>query len=204
MDNCSSAAAGLSRNQAACAFFARHGLSSRRTAGRSPLSICPLCLRGPFSTLPPVRWTQFAVLLLCLAVAGLNARAASAKVIKVLPHYLDKEGRHAISPSLYDRDAYQARLRQTPQERSGLRFDVQWKSRETGGLKLRVELRGLVGNEPTTALLENEVEYTALFSKWSSVAFQGDAYKKFGELSAWRTTLWKEGQLLAEQKSFLW
>ena len=47
----------------------------------------------------------------------------------MLPHYLDKEGRHTLSPSLYERDAYQAILRQNPEKRGGMRFDVQWKAR---------------------------------------------------------------------------
>ncbi len=47
---------------------------------------------------------------LLLATAW-SATAAPAKVIKVLPHFLDQKGRHALSPSLYDRDAYQAHLR---------------------------------------------------------------------------------------------
>jgi hypothetical protein len=32
----------------------------------------------------------------------------------------------------------------------------------------------------------------------------GENYKNFGELVAWRVTLWAGDQLLGEQKSFLW
>ena len=46
-------------------------------------------------------------------VAGTSRGAAAAtaqtgRVVKVLPLYLDLKGRDAISPSLFDRDAYQA------------------------------------------------------------------------------------------------
>jgi len=36
------------------------------------------------------------------------------------------------------------------------------------------------------------------------VALTGDDYKKFGELLAWRVTVWDGTTQLAEQKSFLW
>src|SRR5437868_15260401 len=77
--------------------------------------------------------------------------SASGKVMKVLPHFLDLEGRNALNPSLYERDAYQAQLRRNPKERSGLRFDIQWKSREVTPLKLRVEMRGGTAKQKTEA-----------------------------------------------------
>jgi len=42
--------------------------------------------------------------------------AASGRVVKVLPLLLDLKGRDAVSPSLYDRDAYQVYLRQHTNE----------------------------------------------------------------------------------------
>jgi hypothetical protein len=143
-------------------------------------------------------------LLLGLAWPALNSQAASTKIIKALPHFLDREGRHSLSPSLYDRDAYQAFLRRSPKERSGLRFDVQWKAYSSDELKLRVEMRGAQQKEATTAILEGPVRQTGLFSKWTSLKLAGEDYKQFGELVAWRATLWDGGKLLAEQKSFLW
>ena len=132
------------------------------------------------------------------------ATAATGKIIKVLPHYLDKEGRHSLSPSLYDRDAYQAHLRKTPSERSGLRFDVQWRSPDAGQLKLRVEVRGGKGKELTERVLETTARHVGGFSKWTTLTLAGEDYKKFGELAAWRATLWDGDKLLSEQKSFLW
>ena len=145
------------------------------------------------------------LLFILAAVAqGFSVQAAPAKLIKVLPQFLDLEGRHAVSPSLFDRDAYQARLRQRPQDRSGIQFAIQWKAPNSMPLKLRVELRGARGAEPTTAVLEAAVEHHGLFSNWSIPKLLGEDYKKFGELAAWRVTLWNTRQQVAEQKSFLW
>jgi hypothetical protein len=124
--------------------------------------------------------------------------------VKVLPHFLDREGRLALSPSLYERDAYQAHLRAHPQDRSGLRFDVQWRTRDAGLLKLRVDLRGSLSNRVTTATLELPVQRSGPFSRWSHLGLTGGAYAKFGEMTAWRATLWSGDALLAEQRSFLW
>lgn len=142
-----------------------------------------------------------------LALTWLVPTASSAsnvRLVKVLPHFMDRQGRVALNPSLYERDAYQAYLRAHPAERGGLRFEVQWKSRELTHLTLKVELRGNQGKRGTTASLEQSVRQSGLFSNWSRATLEGDAYAKFGELSAWRATLWDGDKLLAEQKSFLW
>src|SRR5713101_448980 len=151
-----------------------------------------------------VRWTTFLAVLLMVMSPAPESRAASTKVIKVLPLYLDRQGRHALSPSLFDRDAYQAQLRHRPEERSGLRIDVQWKALQNTPLKLRVELRGGRGKEATKATLEATGQHLGGLSKWTSLLLAGEDYKKFGELVAWRATLWDGETLLAEQKSFLW
>jgi len=129
---------------------------------------------------------------------------ATARLVKVLPHFMDQQGRVALNPSLYERDAYQAYLRKHPAERSGMKFDVQWKSRETTRLTLHLELRGNHGKAGTTATLQQPVKHSGLFGTWSKIEFTGEAYQKFGELSAWRATLWDGDHQVAEQKSFLW
>ena len=72
------------------------------------------------------------LLIACLSIFLLAptvpAGAGTGRVVKVLPHFLDLKGRHALSPSLYDRDAYQAQLRQHPEQRSGIRYDVLWRA----------------------------------------------------------------------------
>ena len=143
-----------------------------------------------------------------LAAAG-AAEAATGRVIKVLPHFLDLQGRHALSPSLYDRDAYQVHLRQHPEERSGLRFDAQWKTKggvwEPLKLKLKLELRGFAqGSLPKQMVLERALEARGAFSHWASLTLSGEGYKAFGDVTAWRMSLWEGDRLLGEQKSFLW
>ncbi|HOB32458.1 MAG TPA: hypothetical protein PKH32_06235, partial [Verrucomicrobiota bacterium] len=119
---------------------------------------------------PIVFWTLGFFLL------AASASAATGRVIKVLPHFLDLQGRHALSPSLFDRDAYQAFLRDHPEQRSGIRFDVQWKVQgpKSAPLKLRIELRGSADNAlPSRAVLETAVR-PGLFSHWTSLPLTGD------------------------------
>ncbi|MDB6020038.1 MAG: hypothetical protein JWR19_4527 [Pedosphaera sp.] len=152
-----------------------------------------------------MRWL-FVLVLWCLTL-GSVAEAAEGRVIKVLPQFLNLRGRETISPSLFDRDAYQVFLRTHPAERSGMRFAVQWKAKvpETEPLKLRVELRGLAhGDVPKETSIEQIVHQRRWFSHWADVNFSGDVYRDFGEVTAWRVTLWDGDQLLSEQKSFLW
>src|SRR5262245_7382197 len=97
-----------------------------------------------------MRWrARFLMALLTVALVAMSAGAAPARIIKVLPQFLDLEGRHALSPSLYDRDAYQAELRAHPEKVSGLRFAVQWNTGMDSTLKLRIELRGIHNTETT-------------------------------------------------------
>ena len=139
--------------------------------------------------------------------AGADAtNAVTGRVIKALPLFLDLQGHDAISPSLYERDAYQAYLRQHTNEISALRFDVLWKATKAKGvkLKLRVELRGVGGHGlPSQIVLEAEVT-PAFFRSWTPLKLEGDDLRKFGVLVAWHVTLWNGDQLIGEQKSFLW
>ena len=67
-----------------------------------------------------------------------------------------------------------------------------------------VELRGIGQNGlPRQATLDQVVK-PGYFRHWTSVTLGGKNYKNFGELVAWRVTLWAGDQLLGEQKSFLW
>jgi hypothetical protein len=143
-------------------------------------------------------------LLVVLAASALLAHAASGKVLKVLPHFLDLQGRHALSPSLFERDAYQAYLRKHPAEVSALRFDVEWSARgSAAGLKLRVEARGgKAAAQPK--VVEATVKPDRFGSTWGSVTIDKAAYEQLGGVVAWRVTLWDGDQQLAEQKSFLW
>ncbi len=143
-------------------------------------------------------------LLLVLAPA---AEAAGDRICKVLPQYLDEKGRESLTPSLYDRDAYQAYLRLNPTKRTALRFAVQWKAgvTQTNQWKLRVELRGAAqGAVPKLTGLEMPLPLHHGLSRWDSLVLGGDQYKAFGDITAWRVTLWNGDQQMDEQKSFLW
>jgi hypothetical protein len=151
------------------------------------------------------------VLLILLLTLGLHVtaqagEAASGRVFKVLSFCLDQQGQIAKSPSLFDRDAYQAELRANTNLVSGLRYDVLWSAKNTGEapLKLRLELRGTsTNNLPRLKTLEAEVK-PGYFRKWTPLKLELDEFRSFSSLTAWRATLWNGDIMLGEQKSFLW
>lgn len=127
------------------------------------------------------------------------------RIMKVLPHYLDKQGRHTLSPSLLERDAYQAVLRKDPSKRGGMRFDVLCGTLPPHpDLTLRIEVRG--NKDRNSVILQREKALTPRdrFHRWQEVVLDESACREFGDLLAWRATLWRNGQQIAEQRSFLW
>jgi hypothetical protein len=131
----------------------------------------------------------------------------SGEVVKVLPHLLDLQGRHTLSPSLFDRDAHQADLRRNPEKVSGIRYDVLWKARNGGAepLIVRVELRGAFEEKHQRQVtLEAPLTVKSSARRWTGLSLTGEAYQQFGVIHAWRATLWSGETLLGEQKSFLW
>ena len=145
--------------------------------------------------------------LICWLAVGWSAQAAHGRVIKELPQFLDLKGRNSLSPSLYERDNYQALLRQQTNLCSGMRFYVQWKvkGQPAGPLKLRVELRGVArGDFPKQRVLEKAVVPGGRFSHWAEIDLIGEEYKDFGQVTAWRVTLWEGAGIIGEQKSYLW
>jgi hypothetical protein len=151
-----------------------------------------------------MRWLM--VCFLGLALAS-SAEAAEGRILKVLPQFLDTNGLSSLTPSLYDRDAYQASLRLHPEKRSGLRFAIQWKAGvpESEPLKLRVQIVGMAKSDlPQQTSFEQTVRQHHWFSHWAYLSLSESEYKTFGEVTAWRVTLWDGDQLLGEQKSFLW
>ena len=135
-----------------------------------------------------------------------QASSVTGRIVKVLPLLMDTNGAVATSPSLFDRDAYQAFLREHTNDVTGIRFDVCWTAHHARGLTLtvRVELRGIGPRGiPTEKTLEQTVT-PGLFHHWKSLTLGRADYKKLGTLSAWRATLWNGKQKLGEQRSFLW
>jgi hypothetical protein len=150
------------------------------------------------------RWKVIACALLLAVTGASSAVAGSAKIIKVLPHYLDAKGRHMVNPSLFDRDAYQLELRNAPEKRKALRFDVHLRATgDDDALTLRVDVRSMHQRTPKMQSFESAIR-PRWRSRWSSVLISGDEYKNLGDLVAWRAVIVSGTNVLAEQKSFLW
>lgn len=144
-------------------------------------------------------------LFLLLACLG-PVFAGTGRVMKVLPHYLDERGRHTLDASLYERDAYQAFLRDHPETIQGIRFDVQWKGRnlDDTNLTLRVELSSAREGRIERRVLERPVRRDRWFASWSALELTGEEFDRLGTLLAWRASLWEGDRMLASQESFLW
>lgn len=154
----------------------------------------------------PMRRLSLLLLMLICVMPARMLSAADGKVIKTLPMLLDTHDRDGLSPSLYERDAYQFWLRRHPAEQAGLGLEVQWKASgvDWSKVKLRAELRGVQGNSMTNITLEMPAKKTGWFSTWSEFKISGQDYQGFGRLVAWRVTLWEGETKLATQESFLW
>jgi len=141
----------------------------------------------------------FALWLLAGVLVG-----AEGRVIKVLPHFVDFQGRHALSPSLYERDAYQELLRNHPEKRAGLQFEVLWKAsrRVSGPLRLRLELRGAESGVMET--VESEVRRGFFGRRWSRLILTPQQFSRLGNVTAWKATLLENNVEIAENHSFLW
>lgn len=160
-----------------------------------------------------MRFMKRLILLLILLGFGLAhpaARAAgtapSGRVVKVLPFFLNLRGHDSLSPSLFERDAYQFYLLQHPNEVSGVRYDVQCRvsAKNPAPLTLKVELRAMAPDgSPRNQTLTASVK-PSFFTHWIKLPITGQAYHDLGSIVAWRATLWSGDQQLSEQKSFLW
>ena len=153
-----------------------------------------------------MRIRELGLILLLAAWPFATADAADGKLVKVLPHFLDLQGRQSLSPSLYERDAYQSQLRRHPEQVGGLRFNIQWKAAvsDASKLMLRVEVLGSKGTQGKPLVIEQAVKPDKWGSTWSAVTLDKETFQKTGEATAWRVTLWDAGKQLVEQKSFLW
>ena len=88
-----------------------------------------------------------------------------------------------------------------------MRFNVEWRARGEAAapLKIQVELRGVAhGDFPKRLVLEKVVQPGGWFTHWAVFNLVGEEYKDFGQVTAWRATLWEGSRQLGEQKSFLW
>lgn len=145
----------------------------------------------------------FIALLLLLAPV---VQAGEGSVLKVLSQLVDEHGRHALSPSLYERDAYQFHLRRVPKLRGGARLVVQWKAKNADWTKLtlRAEMRCLLGDNLHSVTMEEPAVKNGHYSSWSEFRIEGADYKNFGQVVAWRVTLLEGDKQLGQLESFLW
>jgi hypothetical protein len=154
-----------------------------------------------------MRWLLMWLCVASWVAAPLCAEAATGRVIKVLPQYLDLKGRNSRTPNLFERDTYQAFLRDHTNQCSGMQFHVQWKAKgeRSAPLKLKLELRGVAqGDFPRQLVLEKAVEPHGWFSSWDNIKLLGEDFRNLGRVTAWRVTLWEKDRMLGEQRSFLW
>ena len=147
------------------------------------------------------RILHLAVALLLFGVFSTADAAKRGRISKVLPHWLDLQGRHTLSPSLFERDAYQAQLRADRSLCSGIRFDVKWSSNNGGNVKLQVELQ--VTGQAKPIQLEHPIQQTRR-SGWDALTLDGDEFKAIGQIIGWRVLLIDGKTVLAERRSFLW
>jgi hypothetical protein len=145
-------------------------------------------------------------LILALLLFAPVVWAGEGKVLKVLPQFVDNQGRHALSPSLYERDAYQLILRKSPAKQAGLRLAVQWKAKNVDWTKLRLhaEMRGLIDDTLQSVTLDEPAVKTGYFSNWAEFKIEGATFHSFGQLTAWRVTLFEGDRQLGQMQSFLW
>ncbi len=147
------------------------------------------------------RISQLAAALLLLGVISTTDAARPGKISKVLLHWLDLQGRHTLSPSLLERDAYQPKLRADRTLCSGFRFYVKWAKNTSGTVKLQLELR--VTGEAKPIVRELAVKPSRR-GGWDAVTLDGDAFMAIGKIIAWRMRLLDGDIELAERRSFLW
>lgn len=144
-----------------------------------------------------------ALLFLAAGLAGCaNLKSITGTgLVKVLPNYLDVKGLHTDGVTLLHRDVYQNNLRRNPELVHGVRYDVNWYG--SGEVTLRLELRSTKANTaPKT--VEQKINTTVPRTHWTPLTLDEKSYKEFGQPQAWRVSLWKGGEELAQLKSFLW
>ena len=152
----------------------------------------------------------------CLLVAAADQAGASensepatapttGRVIKVLHHLVDKQGRVALAPSLFERDAYQLHLRDFPELVAGSRFDIQYKAlRKNGPVRVRLEIRGSKTGLGNARVFEIDSLPDRFGSSWARIALDKATTDSVGSTVAWRATLWQDAVQIGEQQSFLW
>ena len=151
-----------------------------------------------------MKFLQNVAIVFCLGLTCFYVQGTEARVVKVLPQYIDKEGRNSKTPSLIERDVYQKYLKNNPDKCSGIRFNVQWKASKPNEIMLKIEMIGSKDSGAKVLTVEKTLKKETFFGHWTTTTIEGEKFRKLGEVIAWRATLWRGDKLLSEQKSFLW
>ncbi len=132
--------------------------------------------------------------------------AAEARIVKVLPQWMDARGRTSLAPSLFERDAYQDHLRNHPEEVAGIRFQVLARlprTRESCDLVVRIRTASNPNGEPIERVVP--VKRRLWGKAWTEATLDGEAFRNAGKVLAWEVRLVDPtGNVVASQKSFLW
>ena len=136
-----------------------------------------------------------------------RALGASTEILKVLPHWLDQQGRHTVSPSLFERDAYQLHLKYHREEVSTIRFDVNWRLKERGLQGCMLHLEARFGSKEGIQTLEQKTLIKAGKRRkkgWSDLRIPKASVDFQSNLIAWRVRVMRGDEVLATRTSFLW
>lgn len=153
------------------------------------------------------------LLLLTVLVMGVGCAVRdprSARIHKVLPHLLDQDGQASLHPSLFERDAYQAKLRQQRELVGGLRFDILWSGPPVTGLELKLELRGSArtnapaGDRSGHLTVIRPLTIPTGATRWTRVTLAEEEFRQVGEVAAWRASVVRGTETMASTQSFLW
>lgn len=143
--------------------------------------------------------------------------AAGRHLKKVLFFWLDKDGQYSQHPSMFERDAYQAYLRENPEEIHGLKVAILL-SGSKGKLEsseLELKIQGPPGpeiKEPLEFRLELADQVDRKLRRWvywdidpvNAEASDGSLKLLPEAIVSWRLTLLDEDQPVDRLQSYLW
>jgi len=129
------------------------------------------------------------------------------KIAKVNVEFLDEQGDETSAfGDLVEKARYQRKLERS-NKYIAIRYHILWRapSTPTPDLAVKLEARGMdkTGRE-TTETLTKSYPQKDHFSGWAVLDIRGDALKNFGKPMAWKATILRGGQPMAERKSFTW
>lgn len=137
-------------------------------------------------------------------LTGCASSKESGRIYKVLPTLVDRKQRQSLSPSLFERDAYQAYLRKHPAEIGGRQFDIHWRaSAATGLLRVTIEVR-TTERSASQPLMFEKILGVGRHGGWTRFIVGEKAFLGAGEVVAWRARLLDGDAVISEQRSFLW